>query len=196
MLNVVIYGHPGSGKGTQAKMLAKKFNLVYISTGDMIRNEIKKGSEFGKKAQQYYNEGSIVPDEIVIRLIENKIRKHPKANGLLFNGFPRTMVQAYILEGLLMKLNTSVSCMLEINVPILELFKRLSTRAKTTDMKTYDKHTESIVKRLEEYEKITIPVAEFYRSQNKVFTVDGLGTKDEIFKRLSKYIEQAFKRAR
>lgn len=196
LLNVVMFGHPGAGKGTQAKELAKKFNLLYISTGEMLDTEIKNGTKFGKLAQEHISAGELVPDEIVIRLLENRIRKHPNASGFLFNGFPRTMVQAYILEGLLMKLNTSVSCMLEIQVPILELFKRLSHRAKTDSKKTYDAETEAIVKRLESYENSTIPVANYYRSQNKVFTVNGMGEMDDIFNRLSKHIEDAFKRAR
>ncbi|MBN2682251.1 MAG: adenylate kinase [Bacteroidales bacterium] len=196
LLNVVMFGHPGAGKGTQAKKLAKKFNLIYISTGELLQNEIKNGTKFGKMAQNYISMGELVPDEIVIRLLENRIKKHPDASGFLFNGFPRTMVQAYILEGLLMKLNTSVSCMLEIHVPILELFKRLSQRAKTESKKTYDTETEAIVKRLESYENSTVPVANYYRSQNKVFTVDGMGSMDEIFDRLSMHIEDAFKRAR
>ncbi|PKP17932.1 MAG: adenylate kinase [Bacteroidetes bacterium HGW-Bacteroidetes-21] len=196
LLNVVIFGHPGAGKGTQAEMLAEKYNLIYISTGDLLRTEIGKKTELGKKASEYLKTGSIVPDEIVIRLLENKIKKNPKANGYLFNGFPRTMVQAYILEGLLLKLNSSISCMIEIRVPMLELFRRLSHRAKTDSKKTYDNETEAIVKRLEDYENITVPVAEYYRSQNKVYTVDGIGNKEDIFTRLSAHIEAAFKRAR
>ncbi|GAB4280674.1 MAG: hypothetical protein Kow0068_04990 [Marinilabiliales bacterium] len=196
LLNVVIFGFPGAGKGTQAKMLAQKFNLIYISTGDMIRDEIEKNTEFGKKAKEFYEQGLIVPDEIVIRLIENKINKHPKARGFLFNGFPRTIVQAYILEGILLKLKSSVSCMIEIKVPMLELLKRLSHRAKTTEKRIYDGNIDAIVKRLEEYEKITVPVADYYRKLNKVFTVDGTGTKEEIFDKLSDYIDKAFKQAR
>jgi len=196
LLNVVIFGHPGAGKGTQAQMLAKKYNLTYISTGDMLRQEINKGTDLGKKAAAYLKTGAIVPDEIVIRILETKIKKNQKSKGYLFNGFPRTMVQAYILEGLLLKLNSSISCMIEIKVPMLELFRRLSSRAKTESKKSYDTETEAIVKRLEDYENITVPVADYYRSQGRVFTVDGMGNKDEIFLRLSEHIESAFKRAR
>lgn len=196
LLNVVIFGHPGAGKGTQAKMLAEKFNLIYVSTGDMIRDEIENKSEFGRAANEYYSKGLIVPDEIVIRLIENKINKHPKARGFLFNGFPRTMVQAYILEGILLKINSSVSCMIEIKVPMLELLKRLSKRAKTDEQRLYDGNLDSIVQRLEEYEKVTTPVADYYRKLNKVYSIDGTGSKNEIFSKLSVYIEKAFKQAR
>lgn len=196
LFNVVMFGHPGAGKGTQARLLAKKFGLVYISTGEMLKEEIENKTEFGRMAKSHYMKGTIVPDEVVIRLIEKKIKEHPKARGFLFNGFPRTMVQAYILEGLLLKLNSSISCMLEIQVPVLELLKRLSYRAKTNNKRIYDSNIESVVHRLEEYEKITVPVANYYRKLNKVYTVDGMGSKEEISSRLEDYLQNALKLAR
>ncbi len=190
-LNVVIYGYPGAGKGTQAILLAEKYNLIYISTGKMMRREIKENTEIGKMAKPFMQKGAIVPDEVAIRLIEREIKKHPEANGFIFKGFPRTIVQAYILDGLLRKLNSSVSCMLELGVSPLESVKRLSARNKTEKGRPYDEETDVIIQRLEEHEERTFPVRDYYNKQNKVITVNGTGEEDEVFNRLSSAIEMA-----
>lgn len=195
-LNVVLFGYPGSGKGTQAKLLAEKYNLVYISTGKMLRREIADDTEIGRRAKPYMEKGAIVPDEIAIRLIENKIKKNPEATGFIFKGFPRTIVQAYILDGLLRKLGASVSCMLDIDVTPLESVKRLSTRNKTDKRRPYDSDTEIIVQRLEEHEQRTFPVREYYDKQNKVIKVNGMGTEDEVFNRLSHSVDIAMRNIR
>jgi len=188
-INVVLYGPPGSGKGTQAQKLAKKYNLVYISTGQLLRKEVKEGTEIGKFVEPFMHKGEIVPDEIAISLIENKIKEHPEANGFIFKGFPRTIVQAYILDGLLLKLNQTVSIAIGIEVSTLECFKRLSARGKTENKRTYDLDMELIINRLDEFHTRTHIVGDYYKKHKKFTTVDGHGTEDEIFNRLTETID-------
>jgi adenylate kinase len=194
--NLVISGPPGAGKGTQAKYLAEKYNLYYISTGSMLRKEIEANTAIGKRAKPFLEKGEIVPDDIAIPLIEREIKEHPDVNGFIFKGFPRTIVQAYILDGLLRRLNSSVSYSVEINVPTLELIKRLSARSKTDSARSYDKTTELIVNRLEEHEQRTVPVSEFYKKQGKFASVDGLGNEEDVFSRLSRAVEYAYRSIR
>jgi len=188
-INVVLYGPPGSGKGTQAQKLAEKYNLVYISTGKLLRHEVKEQTEVGKKVEALMEKGEIVPDEIAISLIENKIRNHPEANGFIFKGFPRTIVQAYILDGLLLKLNQTVSVAIGIEVSTLECFKRLSNRGKTDDKRPYDENMELIINRLDEFFSRTQIVGEYYKKHKKFTPVDGHGSADEIFQRLTETID-------
>ncbi|MFA8437157.1 MAG: adenylate kinase [Marinifilaceae bacterium] len=195
-INMVLLGTPGSGKGTQGRRLAEKYNLVYISTGSLMRQEIKKGTEMGINAKSYMEKGDIVPDEIAIRLIERQIRKHPNANGFIFKGFPRTIVQAYILDGLLRKLNSTVTAAFDLSVPTLESIKRLSARGKTFNRRAYDTDTDIIIHRLEQHEKRSSKVLEYYQKQNKYELVNGVGEEDEIFERLSQTVEAAFKKIR
>lgn len=195
-MNIVLFGAPGAGKGTQGNLLAKKHNLVYISTGELLREEIDKKTEIGLEAEPYMDTGSIVPDEIAIRLIEQTINKNYEASGFIFKGFPRTYVQAYILDGLLRKLNSSVSLMIDIEVPTLELLKRLSARSKTPKARKYDMNTEIIIDRLEEYEEKTMPAAAYYEKQQKCAKVNGMGTEKEVFDRLSEKIESVFRNVR
>ncbi len=196
LLNIVIFGYPGAGKGTQASMLCEKYNLVYISTGKMLRREIKNGTEIGMKVKDAMEKGALVPDEIIIRLIERKISENPNANGFIFKGFPRTMAQAYILEGLLRKLHSTVSFVIDLNVSQLESVKRLSARSKTDKSRSYDRNINTIIDRLEEYEEKTVPVKDYYRRQSKVYSVEGVGPKEDIFKRLYETVEEAVKAVR
>ena len=195
-LNIVLLGAPGAGKGTQGRLLAEKNNLYYISTGAKLRREVKMGTEIGNKAKTFLEKGELVPDEIIIQLIENEIRKHANVRGFVFKGFPRTMLQAYILDGLLRRLNSSVSIALEVKAPTLELFKRLNSRGKTDKARTYDKSTELIIGRLEEYQQKTARVVEYYKKQSKYKAIEGLGTTDEIFDTLTAAVESAFHKAR
>jgi adenylate kinase len=196
LLNVVLIGRPGGGKGSQGNLLAKKFNLIYISTGHLLRNEIKNKTSIGKLVVPYLETGLIVPDEIIIQLLENKIKLHPNAKGFIFKGFPRTIVQAYILDGMLLRMKTSVSIAINLEVPMLECFKRLSARSKTDQKRTYDSHTDLIIQRMEEYETQTKPVTEYYKKQRKFTTVSGIGDKEEINNHLSAEIEKWFKKIR
>ncbi len=188
-INVVLYGPPGAGKGTQAQKLAEKYNLVYISTGKMLRKEVREQTEIGKKIEHLMKTGEIVPDEIAIALIEGKIKRHPEANGFIFKGFPRTIVQAYILDGLLLKLNQSVSLTIGMQLPTLECFKRLSKRGKTNLKRSYDENIELIINRLDEFYNQSQIVAEHYRKQKNLISMDAMGTEEEIFERLCDIID-------
>jgi len=196
LFNVVLLGYPGAGRGTQARNLAKKFNLVYLSTGEMLKEEIKNSSEVGLKVKDIFEKGDLVPDEIVIKLIEKHIKKSPEANGFIFKGFPRTLVQAYILDGLLRRINASVSFTLDIQCPTLELIKRLDARGKTKRSMSYDRETTTIVHRLEQHEKVCLPVVEYYRKQGKVTVVDGDGSPEAVWSLIEGPAEEAWRKAR
>jgi adenylate kinase len=187
MLNIALFGPPGAGKGTQSKKLLEKYNLTYISTGDMLRSEIAEGTALGNKAKSIIESGGLVDDELIVQLIEKKIKTNPKSNGILFDGFPRTVVQAYILEGLLLKLNTSLNAMISLEVPEEELINRLLLRAKTSGRS--DDTLEVIKVRLKEYEEKTKPVAKFYAEKNKYFPLKGVGKIDDIFNNIVNVIE-------
>ena len=195
-INVVLLGPPGSGKGTQGRMLAKKFNLVYISTGHLMRQEIKKGTEMGISAKEYIEKGDIVPDEIAIKLIERQIKTHPDASGFIFKGFPRTIVQAYILDGLLRKMQSTITTALELDVSTLESIKRLAARGKSFSRRAYDADTDIIIHRLEQYEKRSSKVSEYYTKQNKINIVNGVGSEGSIFEDLSLSVGEALKTIR
>ncbi len=188
MLNIALFGPPGAGKGTQSKKLLEKYNLTYISTGDMLRSEIAEGSDLGMKAKSIIERGGLVDDELVIQLIEKKIKTNPDSKGILFDGFPRTTVQAYILEGLLLKLNTSLNCMVSLEAPEDELINRLLLRAKVSGRS--DDNLEVIKNRLKEYENKTKPVADFYAKKNKYYPLNGVGEIDEIFEKIVEVVEQ------
>jgi len=188
--NIVILGKPGSGKGTQGKFLADKHNLVYISTGALMRQEILDDTEIGRIAKPYMDKGEIVPDEIPIRLIERVIEDNRDANGFIFKGFPRTMVQAYILDGLLQREDMHLTGMIEMKLTTLKAVKRLSARAHTDRARPYDMSTDLIVNRLEQYREKTLPVNEYYRKQGKFNSIKAVGPEEDVFNRLSEKIEE------
>ncbi len=192
-LNIVLVGPPGSGKGTQGKILAEKLGLGYISTGSLLRREIKEGTDIGQRVKPYMEKGEIVADEIAVRLIEREVRLHPNVRGFVFKGFPRTIVQAYILDGILKKVNSGIALTLELKVPTLECFKRLTNRAKTDRARTYDKDPELIINRLEEYETKINLVKQYYKNQNKYLKVDGTNSVESVTERLSVAIDGAFR---
>ena len=165
--NIILYGAPGSGRGTQAKNLAKKYDLVYVSTGAMIRDEIEKGSEIGMESKIYIERGDNVPDLIAIKLIEQKISNNPNARGFLFKGFPSTYVEAYIMDGILEKIHTSVTCMIEMQSNTLQCIRRLTQRSKTEKRRVYDMDPEIIIHRLESYENSAGNVRSYYQKKNK-----------------------------
>jgi len=187
--NIVLLGRPGSGKGTQGRMLAEKHDLVYISTGKLLRQEIADGSDIGEIAEPYMHKGEIVPDEIPIKLIEREIENNPDANGFIFKGFPRTIVQAYILDGLLQREGMKVSGVIDMKVSTLEAVKRLSERAKTDRVRPYDESTELIVNRLEQYNTKTIPVLDYYKKQEKYNSIKADKSMDEVFNLLSEEVD-------
>lgn len=191
--NIVLLGKPGSGKGTQGNLLAQEFGLVYISTGKLMRQEIKDGTEIGKLAKPYMDKGEIVPDEIPIQLIERKISENPHVNGFVFKGFPRTLIQAYILDGLLQRENLSVSALVDMKISTLEAIKRLSARSKTEKARPYDYSTELIVNRLEQYKEKTLPVIEYYKNQGKYYSIKAEGSEQEVFERLKEKTSDVFR---
>ncbi|MCF8307768.1 MAG: adenylate kinase [Bacteroidales bacterium] len=195
-LNIVIAGPPGAGKGTQGRLLAEKYNLYYISTGSNLRKEVKNQTKIGKQVKPYLDKGELVPDEIVIQLIEREVKGRQDVNGFVFKGFPRTIIQAYILDGLLMKVNSSVSICMELKISTLDSIKRLSERGKSEHARSYDKTTELIVSRLEEYQKRTAPVIDYYQKMDKTMTINAQGTREEVFDRLAGSAEKAFRNIR
>ena len=187
MLNIALFGPPGAGKGTQSKKLLEKYNLTYISTGDMLRSEIAEGSSLGLEAKSIIEKGGLVSDELIVKIIEKKIKTDTDSKGILFDGFPRTTVQAYILEGLLLKLDSSLDCMVSLDVPDKELIDRLLLRAKTSGRS--DDTLDVIKVRLQEYNNKTKPVADFYDKKNKYFKINGVGEIDEIFDNIVNVVE-------
>lgn len=179
MLNVVIFGAPGSGKGTQSDYIVEKYGLVHLSTGDILRAEIAKGSEVGKIADGLISKGHFVPDDVIITVLDNAIDQHPTAKGFIFDGFPRTVVQAEALDSLLKKRNLRVSIMLNIDVHQSELVKRLLNRGKTSGRS--DDNLATIQERINVYEQKTLPVIQFYDKQGKHVRIKGTGTMDEVF---------------
>jgi len=196
LFNVVLFGYPGSGRGSQGKALARKFGLEYIATGPMLDAEIKLGSEIGRRINALYEAGQLVPDEIVVQLIEKKLAESHNAKGFIFKGYPRTLVQSYILDGMLKKYGAMINKIIDIEVPMLELIRRLDARSKTEACMPYDNSTAKIVQRLQEHESKTIPVIEKYKQLHGVAKVDGMGSFEEVLERTSAEIESGFKAMR
>jgi adenylate kinase len=189
MLNLILFGPPGSGKGTQAENLKKKYNLVHISTGDLLRQEIKEQTALGMKARNLMDQGLLVPDDIMIEMISNKLDANKQANGIIFDGFPRTIPQAEALDKLLAEKNMAVSKCLFLHVSEEELVKRLLLRGQSSDRA--DDRDENIIRnRVRVYEEQTLPVAEYYGRQGKRYDIQGEGSIETIFSRLCDAIEQ------
>jgi adenylate kinase len=196
LLNIVLFGYPGSGRGSQGKALSERFGLEYVATGEMLEREIKQRTPLGQKIISMYENGNLVPDEIVVQLIEKKLATSKNVKGYIFKGFPRTLVQSYILDGLLRKHGSSISKIIEIEVPALDLIHRLDERSKTDRCMPYDDSTSKIVKRLKEHEVKTVPVIAKYNQLHGVTKINGVGTFQEVFDRLSFEIENGFKNMR
>ncbi|MBK0401736.1 adenylate kinase [Adhaeribacter sp. BT258] len=180
MLNLVLFGPPGAGKGTQSQKLIDKYNLVHLSTGDLLRSEITAGTELGLKAKALMDQGMLVPDEVVIGMIDNKLKENKTAGGFIFDGFPRTVPQAEGLDRLMEENGTEITCMIALEVDEEELTKRLLLRGKTSG-RPDDQNEELIRKRVQEYNNKTTPVANYYEKQGKFFSVNGIGEIEEIF---------------
>jgi len=189
MLNLVLFGPPGAGKGTQSQKLIDKFQLVHLSTGDLLRGEIAKSSALGLEAKKLMDEGQLVPDEVVIGMISNKLVENSDVKGFIFDGFPRTVAQAEALDTLLSNHNEKISAMISLEVDNVELEKRLLLRGKDSG-RPDDANPEIIRKRIAEYQSKTTPVANYYNEQGKLNTVYGIGTIDEIFSKISEVVEQ------
>lgn len=180
MLNIVLFGPPGAGKGTQSQNLINKYGLVHLSTGDLLRNEIANNTELGLRAKEIMNRGELVSDEIVIGMIEKKVDANPMAGGFIFDGFPRTKAQAEALDDLLQKKGTAISCMLALEVGNEELTRRLLERGK--DSGRADDQNEIIIRnRINEYNNKTLPLKEYYSEQGKYHSINGVGSVESIF---------------
>ncbi len=188
MINLVLFGPPGAGKGTQASFLAKEYLLIHLSTGDILREEIAENTEIGRKTRDIICRGELVPDEIVIELIRHKLDKNPTANGFLFDGFPRTVPQAEALDKLLVHYGRSVSAMLSLEVEKEELISRLMNRG-TTSGRSDDSDRSVIENRIEVYNQKTAPLIHYYQSAGKYEAINGIGSIDDITGRLKRCIE-------
>jgi adenylate kinase len=189
LFNLVLFGYPGSGRSSQGLALAEKFGLEYVSTARMIRQEIEKHTEIGMRIHDIYEAGELVPDEIVVRLVEKKISTPSGARGFIFKGIPRTLVQSYILDGMLRKHGSGISKIINLEVPVLEVVRRLDERSRTDRAMPYDANTATIVRRIEEHESKTVPVISKYRQHREVINIDGRGTFEEVFERLSNVVD-------
>lgn len=188
MLNLILFGPPGSGKGTQAEKLVEKYGLLHISTGDLFRYEMGNNTKLGREAKSYINKGELVPDSVTIGMLKNKMDKHPDARGFILDGFPRTVAQAEALDKLLAERGTEVSVLVAMDVDDAELTERLLERGKTSG-RADDQNPQIIENRIQVYKAQTTPVADYYANKNKTKLVDGLGSIAEVFDRLCQKID-------
>jgi len=193
MFNLILFGPPGSGKGTQSEKLIAKYNLKHLSTGDLLRSEIAKKTPLGLEAKKFMDKGQLVPDEVVIGMISSALDANPNIVGFLFDGFPRTSKQAEALDNLLELKNISINVMLALNVTEEELVKRLVKRGETSGRP--DDNNEQVIRtRIHEYNKKTSAVADHYKKANKVVLVKGEGSVDDIFTSLIKEMDSRMKK--
>ena len=184
MINIVLFGKPGAGKGTQADFLKHKYNLVHLSTGDIFRFNMKNDTELGKLAKSYIDNGDLVPDEVTINMLQDEVEKNPQAKGFLFDGFPRTIAQAEALDKFLAGKNQEITATVALEANDEILVQRLLERGKTSG-RADDQDEEKIRNRYQEYNEKTAPVMDYYKAQHKFYAVDGIGTIEEVTERLS-----------
>lgn len=189
MVNFLIFGPPGSGKGTQSERLSEKYSLMHLSTGDMLREETSSGSKLGHRVEEIMKRGELVPDEIVIEMIANRIDNNPGVSGFLFDGFPRTCDQAVALDNMLADKGTAIATMLVLEVEHEELVKRLLARAEVSG-RSDDRDVSIIKNRIEVYKQKTEPVARHYREKSNLDSVNGMGKIEDIFNRLSEVVDK------
>jgi adenylate kinase len=188
MINIVLFGKPGAGKGTQAEFLKGKYNLTHLSTGDIFRFNIQNNTDLGKLAKSYMDQGDLVPDEVTIKMLEDTVNKNPDTKGFLFDGFPRTLAQAEALDAFLATKNWDVTATIALEADDEILIQRLLERGKTSG-RVDDQDEDKIRNRYQEYNEKTAPLMEYYNKQNKFYPVNGIGSIAEITERLSTVIE-------
>lgn len=189
MINLILFGPPGSGKGTQAEKLAEKYNILHISTGDLFRKEIGDQSELGQLATQYMKKGELVPDEVTIGMLEAALERHGSTFGVIYDGFPRTVDQAQALDNLLEESEDQIDLLISLQVDDQEIIRRILERGKMSG-RADDQSEEIIQGRLDVYKNETKPVYAYYDAMDKAITVKGMGTIEEIFTRITETIDQ------
>lgn len=189
MLNIVLFGPPGAGKGTQSEKLIAKYQLIHLSTGDIFRANIKGATELGMLAKSFMDKGQLVPDEVTIRMLESEVNKYPNAKGFIFDGFPRTIAQAQALDIFLSKRGQSLSAVLSLEVKEDELRQRLAERAKSSG-RPDDANPEVIQKRIDVYKNETLPLKDHFTAQGKYKGINGIGEINEIFNSLCSKIDE------
>jgi adenylate kinase len=189
MLNLVLFGAPGAGKGTQAIMLAEQHNLVHLSTGDILRKELAAGTDLGNQAKQFMDKGEFVPDEVVIGMIRSQIEQNPEAQGFIFDGFPRTTAQAEALDKMLEEKGLEITSMIALEVAHEELVKRLQIRGQSSG-RSDDQSLDVISNRIDVYHQKTAPLIGYYHACGKYQPIDGVGEIADIFDRLCRHVEK------
>lgn len=188
MLNIILFGPPGAGKGTQSEKIIQKYNLTHIATGDLFRKHLSEGTELGLLAKKYMNEGNLVPDEVVIGMVDEKVKEASKSAGFIFDGFPRTVPQAEALDKLMASKGTPISGMVALDVPVDELEKRIKERGKTSG-RADDQDEEKIKNRIKVYNDETLPVANYYEQKGRFAKIHGVGEIEEIFNQICSKID-------
>ena len=188
MLNIVIFGAPGSGKGTQSERIVEKYGINHISTGDVLRAEIKNGTELGKTAKGYIDQGQLIPDELMVDILANVFDSFKDSKGVIFDGFPRTIPQAEALKVMLKERGQDISVMIDLDVPEDELMTRLIKRGK--DSGRADDNEETIKKRLHVYHSQTAPLIDWYKNEKKYQHINGLGTMEGIFAEICEAVDK------
>jgi len=188
MINIVLFGKPGAGKGTQAAFLKEKYQLTHLSTGDIFRYNISNQTALGTLAKTYMDKGDLVPDDVTIQMLQDETDKHPDTKGFLFDGFPRTLAQASALDAFLATKNQKITATIALDADDELLVQRLLERGKTSG-RTDDQDEDKIRNRYQEYNEKTAPLMDFYKEQGKFYTVDGIGKVEEVTNRLSKVID-------
>ena len=189
MLNIILFGKPGAGKGTQANYIKNYFDLAHISTGDLFRNNIKNETQLGLIAKSYIDEGKLVPDQVTIDMLKSKVSNFSKTNGFIFDGFPRTISQAKVLDKFLDSIKMNIKATISLDVEEFILEERLINRGKTNN-RSDDQNINKIRNRFKEYNKKTLPLINYYKSLNKFYSINGTGTIDEIRDKLVNLINQ------
>lgn len=188
MINLILFGKPGSGKGTQAEFVKSKYDLIHISTGDVFRYNISQQTDLGILAKSYMEKGDLVPDNVTIKMLEAEVNKSPDANGFIFDGFPRTTIQAEMLDEFLQTKDLSISMTIALDVDEDILIERLINRGKESG-RVDDQDKSKIQNRFEEYNKKTSTLIDYYKNQKKFYTVQGLGKINEITQRIYNLID-------
>jgi adenylate kinase len=189
MINIVLFGKPGAGKGTQAEVLKVMYNLKHISTGDVFRYNLKNETDLGKQAKAYMDKGDLVPDELTIKMLQDEVEKNPDTKGFLFDGFPRTKAQAEALDNFLFGKGWKVNATIALEADDEQLVQRLLERGKTSG-RADDQDENLIRNRYQEYNEKTAPLLAYYQSQHKLYMVDGIGEISDITARISAVIDQ------